>query len=1060
MRTAFVIIIILAFTLSIYSQNNQPVAIADTFQVVSQMPTLLNVLSNDFDPDGDDIYINRIISISNGTGVIKNGMIEFTSYPSNGDAYIRYEIADNAGNPLLGETRVDIDLVPNPEIPITVNDTFSLMKLLPYQLDVLQNDYDPNGRTLKIGKITSITNCTVEISEDSLSVTVTPSIYNKISFGYRAQQTGNGTHYQSMGSLVKINAIENPDIPIALPDSATVTGGEYVDIPVLINDIDPQGETLEIFEIGDFIYGSYEIIQNNILRYYPPLSLSGRVQFIYNIREVNDTSIYSNFSQIRINVTKNPNCPIAVNDTVYGMYTVPITIDVLSNDYDINNDMFRIKDVSEGRIENNKIVFTSSAIDKSPFLIEYRIVEVNNYLSYSDKARVTVYLSANPDLPLSTTDYVTAHAGIPILIDPLSNDQLNTSDTLILASSTSLNLKGITGDSLNYVIYTPVYQAYGRDSLEYIANDGKTPILRGLICVDISSQNFDAILDINNIRAKVHANGYLFNDYKELPGVGMFDDMNPYYRFPANGLNSSIFSSCLWTGGLDANDSLHMAGERFKQQGIDFKAGPISNTYDQNYYLKYSRVWKIDRSEIDFHRQNFYKEGYEPIEAISSWPGNGDVSKGEAAILAPFGDNNNDGLYRWQDGDYPLIRGDQTIYFIYNDDFTHSETNGAKMKVEIHGMVYGFDDFSDSAIYNSVFVHYDIINRSANTYHDSYFSIFTDIDLGCADDDYVGCDVTRGSFYAYNSSDYDCVSEHGSYGMSVPAQSVTILCGPYIDGDGLDNSAGNCDASINGYNFGNGIEDDERYGMTAFSYFNNNNPGIGGYMNDPLKAQQYYNYMLSYWLDGTHLLYGGNGHNSTGALNTECKYMFPSDSDPLNYGTSCVYPGGGYNQNKFWNEEETGNIPGDRRGLGIMGPVTFKPGDIQEIEVAYCTGYNENGAIASLNNLFSNIDSLFAKVDNGEIILPNDLLGIESSKERFHICIYPNPTTDFIKIKGKSDQKNIGYQIYNLIGLKVREGNCCSSSSKSIDVTDLQNGVYLIRLNDCNQQQVFKFIKQ
>jgi hypothetical protein len=81
-----------------------------------------------------------------------------------------------------------------------------------------------------------------------------------------------------------------------------------------------------------------------------------------------------------------------------------------------------------------------------------------------------------------------------------------------------------------------------------------------------------------------------------------------------------------------------------------------------------------------------------------------------------------------------------------------------------------------------------------------------------------------------------------------------------MDPDGLDNpkyeevidpASGDttyqqiCDVSINGVNFGNGIVDDERYGMRRFVYHNNSSGNQG----DPQIAPQYYNYLKGIWKD-------------------------------------------------------------------------------------------------------------------------------------------------------------------------------------------------------------------
>ena len=115
--------------------------------------------------------------------------------------------------------------------------------------------------------------------------------------------------------------------------------------------------------------------------------------------------------------------------------------------------------------------------------------------------------------------------------------------------------------------------------------------------------------------------------------------------------------------------------------------------------------------------------------------------------MAPFSDRNGDGIYNPFEGDYPEIRGDQALFFIFNDDRgPHLESTGKKLKIEIHGMAYAFDLPGDSAFKNTVFLNYKIFNRSQNTYDSTLFGIYTDIDLGYFGDDYVLCDVERNMY--------------------------------------------------------------------------------------------------------------------------------------------------------------------------------------------------------------------------------------------------------------------------------------------------------------------------
>jgi hypothetical protein len=142
-----------------------------------------------------------------------------------------------------------------------------------------------------------------------------------------------------------------------------------------------------------------------------------------------------------------------------------------------------------------------------------------------------------------------------------------------------------------------------------------------------------------------------------------------------------------------------------------------------------------------------------------------------------------------------------------------------------------------------------------------------------------------------------------------------------------------CDVSINGVNFGDGIKDNERFGMRRFVYHNNtsSNPST----TDPSTAPEYYNYLRGIWKDNTKMLYGGTAHtNDPKAVGPECDFMFPGDTDPCNWGTGGAPPNEGFNQNgKYWTEETENNQPGDRRFMQSAGPFDLEAGAVNYITV-------------------------------------------------------------------------------------------------------------------------------
>jgi hypothetical protein len=391
------------------------------------------------------------------------------------------------------------------------------------------------------------------------------------------------------------------------------------------------------------------------------------------------------------------------------------------------------------------------------------------------------------------------------------------------------------------------------------------------INLNITIQKYDT-LNINNINALVNSNGILFQGF-----------LNNLFETPSgSGINSN-FASSIWLGGIDDDDLFHMAGGRFHEY-TDWGFGPISNDYSSvEYDTTYNRVWKINKSDIDYHILHWSDVGYIVPGSISLWPN-----------IADYVDFNNDGIYNPENGDYPQIMGDQAILCIFNDVINEATQNRNKMNVQVHALVYAYNAPSDSALNNTIFTQYKIYNKSDNNYRNVYLGVYDDIDIGDAFDDYVGVDTLSSSFYIYNGDNSDL-----DFGTVTPsASSVTFLSSK----------------------------------MTSSTYYTNDiNNSI---MADPETSIDYYNTMRGLWRDGSPYTEGGNGYGGT----TPVKYVFPGY--PLT-PTS-------------WNEAYVSNVPGDRRGVGIVGPFAIDTGANLCIDVAYINAIDYNGTnITSVKELLN-----------------------------------------------------------------------------------------------------------
>ncbi|MCK5840022.1 MAG: hypothetical protein KAG99_09235, partial [Bacteroidales bacterium] len=470
-------------------------------------------------------------------------------------------------------------------------------------------------------------------------------------------------------------------------------------------------------------------------------------------------------------------------------------------------------------------------------------------------------------------------------------------------------------------------------------------------------------LDINNIRTRINTGGDMWWNFE-----------NADYEVPKGSGKMSMFSASLWIGGIDVNDQLKLAAVKYRQGpnfggGNDYWPGPLTidgtAAVTPDICSHWDRHFPITRPEIDEFLAWWDNKGDYPDyiipKSMLEWPAHGDVALNQSYYLAPFFDKDGDGNYDPYQGDYPyydvenalcrseiptaagngiladqVVKGDQTLWWVFNDKGNiHSETKGEPIGLEIRAQAFGFA--TNDEINNMTFYSYEIINRSTFRLTETYFSQWVDTDLGYSNDDYIGCDVARGLGYCYNGKAIDGLGREDHYGDQPPAIGVDFFQGPYMDKDGLDNPSQDangiplCDESVNGINFGNGIVDDERFGMRRFVY--HNNTGGKEAMTDPKMAIEYDNFLKGIWKDNTKMNYGGNGHISDpNSYGPSCDFMFPGDTDPCNWGTGGKNPSSPVN----WTEETAisgGNPAGDRRFMQSAGEFTLESGAINYITV-------------------------------------------------------------------------------------------------------------------------------
>lgn len=511
------------------------------------------------------------------------------------------------------------------------------------------------------------------------------------------------------------------------------------------------------------------------------------------------------------------------------------------------------------------------------------------------------------------------------------------------------------------------------------------------------------IIDLNEIKL------YIDNE-----GTLAFNGIESMHQAPKSGDVGCIYAASIWIGAMDDDGDLHLAAQTYRQSGSDFWPGPIATNYSSAYDERYNRTWVIKKTTIQDHIDNWESAGYVVPDIIAEWPAMGDTTNGEPKYLAPFYDYNVNDIYDPENGDYPIIRGDEALYFILNDARElHASSGGEPLQIEIHGMAFQIDT-TESFLNQNIFVNYSIFNRSDNNYTNLYFGTWFDFDIGYGLDDYIGSDSLLNLFYGYNSDSND----EGGYGTSIPAQGTLWLNEP----------------------------------LSTFMYYNNDFSEIG----EPESPEEFYNYLQANWKDGTSATFGGNGYGGV----VETNFVFSGN------------PGSA----SEWSEVSENNPAGDRRGLGAVGPLTLLAGESKCLDIALpfaiVDGTDSVAFLQAVDLLKvysqniidyydENINQCMIENEVNPSYNPEDTSLLISQLQSFKITVYPNPATDkfMINISESNSQKNVRVLIRNSFGELIKEETFINTQILEISTVNFPIGFYFVNVNTESGSQDIKLLE-
>jgi hypothetical protein len=278
-------------TITFVVVNTPPVPQDDSYTISKGHFKLLDVLTNDTDPNGD------AVSIQSAGSPNSNAPVAIVTV--NGIQYINYTALNRVYSDAWPYTAVDVDgaavqakvnVAVYNEAPVANPDTASVAWNRAITIDVQANDYDnnPGDSALFVTSLLSANTTgggsVVVVAGKAVQYTPASGFVGTDSFQYRISDQIDNSNYASV-SVSVFN-----DAPIANPTTVSLHWGKSIAINVLgiDNNRDPNGDTISVTAVSNPANGAV-VLANGIATYTPTNTASnkfvGQDSFTYTLSD-------------------------------------------------------------------------------------------------------------------------------------------------------------------------------------------------------------------------------------------------------------------------------------------------------------------------------------------------------------------------------------------------------------------------------------------------------------------------------------------------------------------------------------------------------------------------------------------------------------------------------------------------------------------------------------------------------------------------------------------------------------------------------------------------------
>jgi hypothetical protein len=351
---------------------------------------------------------------------------------------------------------------------VAVDDTLSTTEDNPNSVNVLTNDTDVENDPRTVTGFTQGAHGTVSCTAVGVCTYTPAANYNgPDSFDYTVTDSNLGSDTGTVS--VTVSAVNDP--PVAVDDTLTTNEDTASSVNVLTNDLEVDGDPKTVTAFTQGAHGTVSCTTAGVCTYTPTANYFGPDTFDYTLSD----GITTDIGTVTVTVNSINDNPVAVDDTLTTNEDAANSVNVLTNDTDVENDARTVTAFTQGAHGTvsctvaGVCTYTPAANYHGPDTFDYTVTDSNGG---SDTGTVSVTVTSINDAPVAVDDTLTTNEDTAGGVNVVANDIDVDGDTRTVTAFTQ-GAHGVVNCTVAGICtYTPAANYFGPDTFDYTVSDG------------------------------------------------------------------------------------------------------------------------------------------------------------------------------------------------------------------------------------------------------------------------------------------------------------------------------------------------------------------------------------------------------------------------------------------------------------------------------------------------------------------------------------------------------------------------------------------------------------